>query len=478
MTMTCLQNGTKAVAPSTPGFSGLALQRKCACGGAAGAMDQCHGCNNNKLSLQRSTENSEHETRSTDGVPPVVNEVLRVPGQPLDRETRAFMEPRFGHDFSQLPVHGNVLENSDSNLTLSQPGDRYEQEADDVAKRVMLQSPQAAKAEPANSFDFGNVRIHTDVRAAESARAVNARAYTVGNHIVFGAGQYSPNNPAGQSLLAHEWAHVAQSTAGRFVLRTPEGPLPQPVVAAPTELAAPPIPTATIILVGSPTDSTSGVFDVSPYNFSDAAVKAVPKIVADLPGTQATILYFSPGYKQRGNSVHKKALADLQGSGASVVEVTTDAQVISFLNTGLVTPIENTPTRAVKISRFFYFGHGGKSGLLLNWGWGGLLPTVAISTPEITDVKTEAFVPAGQSYLFTCHVAEGDKSFASVWASHVGQTAIGPQGVAAFNAKYSAASLEKAINAQLPKWFLGLPYMNQVRIVDPAPVAPAVEAPK
>jgi hypothetical protein len=477
MALTCLKNGTKAIAPIATAFSGLALQRKCACGGSSGGGGECEGCSKQTLSLQRATRNSEPETRNSEAVPSIVSDVLRSTGQPLDQETRAFMEPRFGHDFSQVRVHGSVLENSDSNLTLSQPGDRYEQEADDVAKRVMLQSPQAAKAEFGNAFDFGNVRIHTDVRAAESASAVNARAYTVGNDIVFGAEQYSPNNPAGQSLLAHELAHVAQSTPGRFILRTPEAPLPQPVAAVPTELAAPPIPTATIILVGSPTDSTRG-YDVSPYNFSDAAVKAVPKIVADLPGTQATILYFTTGYKLRGDSVYQKALADLQGSGASVVEVTTDAQVISFLNTGLVTSIENTPTRAVKISRFFYFGHGGTASLLLNWGWGARAPLVGIATPEITDIKTEAFVPAGQSYLFTCHVADGDKSFASVWASHLGQTAIGPQGVAAFNAKYSAASLENAINAQLPKWFLGMPYMNQVRIVDPAPVAPAVEAPK
>ena len=89
------------------------------------------------------------------GVPPIVHEVLRSPGQPLDVATRAFMEPRFGHDFS-------------------------------------------------------GVRVHTDAKAAESARAVNALAYTVGRNVVFGAGQYLPQTNAGQRLLAHELTHTVQ----------------------------------------------------------------------------------------------------------------------------------------------------------------------------------------------------------------------------------------------------------------------------
>ncbi len=88
-------------------------------------------------------------------VPPIVHEVLRSPGQPLDPATRTFMEPRFGHDFSQ-------------------------------------------------------VRVHTDAKAAESARAVNALAYTVGRGVVFGAGQYVPGTSARRRLLAHELVHTIQ----------------------------------------------------------------------------------------------------------------------------------------------------------------------------------------------------------------------------------------------------------------------------
>jgi hypothetical protein len=81
--------------------------------------------------------------------------VLRSPGFALDAGTRAFFEPRFAHDFSR-------------------------------------------------------VRVHTDARAAESARAVNARAYTVGSSIVFDSRQYLPHTAAGRGLLAHELTHVMQ----------------------------------------------------------------------------------------------------------------------------------------------------------------------------------------------------------------------------------------------------------------------------
>jgi len=58
--------------------------------------------------------------------------------------------------------------------------------------------------------DFSGVRVHTDTKAAESARAVNALAYTVGRDIVFGVGQYMPNNIMGKRMLAHELTHIVQ----------------------------------------------------------------------------------------------------------------------------------------------------------------------------------------------------------------------------------------------------------------------------
>ena len=68
--------------------------------------------------------------------------------------------------------------------------------------------------EPRLGHDFSQVRVHADERAAASARAVGALAYTAGSQIVFGAGRYAPESPAGRTLLAHELAHVIQQSSG------------------------------------------------------------------------------------------------------------------------------------------------------------------------------------------------------------------------------------------------------------------------
>jgi Domain of unknown function (DUF4157) len=142
---------------ATPPKSGV-LQRKCACGQHSIAGSECTECSKNTLPLQRATRGS--ETRTSGGVPAVVHDVLHSSGQPLDAATRAYMEPRFGHDFSR-------------------------------------------------------VRVHTDAPAARSAHAVNALAYTVGQKVVFGEGQYAPDTTAGQRMLAHELTHVVQQSAHR-----------------------------------------------------------------------------------------------------------------------------------------------------------------------------------------------------------------------------------------------------------------------
>jgi len=63
--------------------------------------------------------------------------------------------------------------------------------------------------------DFGQVRIHTDGKAAESAAAINARAYTSGSNVVFGSGEYQPESEVGRRLLAHELVHVGQQGGGK-----------------------------------------------------------------------------------------------------------------------------------------------------------------------------------------------------------------------------------------------------------------------
>jgi uncharacterized protein DUF4157/heterokaryon incompatibility protein Het-C len=141
---------------------------------------------------------------------PVVQEVLRSQGQPLDAGSRDLMEPRFAQDFSSAPIQTNAVRPVPTNLMIGASNDHFEEEA-----RAMAQNSLGRSA-PLDGprRDFSRVRIHADDKAAESARAVNAQAYTVANHIVFGEGRYAPQNRAGQELLAHELTHVVQQ-AGR-----------------------------------------------------------------------------------------------------------------------------------------------------------------------------------------------------------------------------------------------------------------------
>jgi hypothetical protein len=150
---------TPTLTPARPG----ALQRKCTCVGSSG-ITGCSECGKERegLRLQRATRNSEIGTHNAGSVPPLVHEVLRSPGQPLDSQTRAFFEPRFGHDFSR-------------------------------------------------------VRVHADAQAVASAQAVDARAYTVGRDIVFGAGPSTFDSTEARLLLAHELTHVAQQDSGAVV---------------------------------------------------------------------------------------------------------------------------------------------------------------------------------------------------------------------------------------------------------------------
>lgn len=199
---TQIEGKTPARPPVPHAPPGL-LQRKCACGNPTAMSSSCDECQKNRL--QRNAARS----APTGKVPPTVHEVLRSPGEPLDAATRAFMEPRLGHNFSRVSVDADRPQSS--GLAIGAAGDGYEREADASAAGV-----NSATTLGAGRADFGGVRVHTDSRAAESARAVGARAYTVGNHVVFGAGRYAPQTSEGKSLLAHELTHVQQQTGGGF----------------------------------------------------------------------------------------------------------------------------------------------------------------------------------------------------------------------------------------------------------------------
>ncbi len=208
----------KGRSPTANPFQKGVLQRKCACGNSAGSSGSCAECQSKqegilqtKLhireagdryeqeadyiadqimrmpepSLKRQIESKEEEgemvqkkavpkptplnrSQSSSEAPPIVHKVINSSGQPLDSKTRTFMESRFGYDFSK-------------------------------------------------------VRVHIDGASADSACAVQARAYTTGHDIVFGSGEYAPSTAEGKRLLAHELVHIVQQgrVRGSFLWRVP-----------------------------------------------------------------------------------------------------------------------------------------------------------------------------------------------------------------------------------------------------------------
>ncbi|HEU4874579.1 MAG TPA: DUF4157 domain-containing protein, partial [Pyrinomonadaceae bacterium] len=119
-----------------------------------GIHRKCNACKEEEETIQRKPLPAANGPSSQN--PDHVNNVISSGGQPLDLTTQQFFEPRLGRDLS-------------------------------------------------------SVRVHTGSAASQSARAVDARAYTLGHNIVFGSGEYAPHSESGRHLLAHELAHVSQA---------------------------------------------------------------------------------------------------------------------------------------------------------------------------------------------------------------------------------------------------------------------------
>jgi hypothetical protein len=144
------------------------LRRQCACGQHSPGGDECQSCAEKRIASRMAS------TAGGEGLaPPIVHDVLHSPGQALDEGTRQFLEPRFGRDFSA-------------------------------------------------------VRVHAGSHAAEAARSLDARAFTVGQSIVLGQ-EHSPVTASGLRLVAHELAHtVQQADAPRSEMPIEIGPTDHP----------------------------------------------------------------------------------------------------------------------------------------------------------------------------------------------------------------------------------------------------------
>lgn len=160
-------NSTSATTSPSMQPVSLPLQRKCGCESSGASCPRC----GRLAQVPRRNAPQKRRVDAVDVVPPIVDDVLASPGRPLEPATRAFMESRVGSDLSR-------------------------------------------------------VRIHTDARAAVSARALSALAYTVGRDIVFSAEQYSPGSSSGRKLLSHELAHasVGNTSTGTLTLGRTDSP--------------------------------------------------------------------------------------------------------------------------------------------------------------------------------------------------------------------------------------------------------------
>lgn len=168
--------------PSTVPVTPTGAPRRCACGGVIGPTGECSACRARRLRAQ------------ADGK---LDQVLaRIGGDSaLEEKVAAMVSPL------ALGVDGAWLTRQLDNGSKLAPGLQREME-------------------DAFGVDFGHVRIHTEPRARAAARRLNAEAFSVGPHVVFGDRAYSPETREGRLLLRHELAHVVQQ---RGVTGLPSG---------------------------------------------------------------------------------------------------------------------------------------------------------------------------------------------------------------------------------------------------------------
>jgi hypothetical protein len=154
-------------------------KKKCKCASHSSSHATCLACAAQAKAFQRKPYGAIPNLPLAS----IVDEVLATRGRPMDERTRAFMQDRFAHDFTQ-------------------------------------------------------VRLHSDAQAAQSARAIQAHAYTVGNHIVLGRQDFDPATPAGAGLLAHELTHVVQVSRYQDArCRTSFNDEPEPLLSDPSQAA-------------------------------------------------------------------------------------------------------------------------------------------------------------------------------------------------------------------------------------------------
>lgn len=244
------------------------VQRKCACGAAAGITDSCADCRTKNLGLGRvSVQNtfsgnvqrrlavSQPHDLDEQEADRVAEEVMQRPartGKELDSpkiSPPAIQRLCAGCEDEELQRQAEHEEEEEEEQFLQGKGESGpigEVSAEQTAQVENMKSGgEPLPPSSLNFFEqrfghnFGSVRVHSDDRAAQSASALHALAYTTGQHIVFGAGHYSPDTVSGQKLLAHELTHVIQQGAGQKLRRQEDEQAEQEKNSEPTGLIYP-----------------------------------------------------------------------------------------------------------------------------------------------------------------------------------------------------------------------------------------------
>lgn len=136
--------------------------------------------------------------------------LANIPGDEFEQEADRIADQVSLAPTTQVPVRALVQRQSNSNDGVQVSGAAESQIQSSTHGGQPLPASARKFFEPRLGFDFSRVRIHSDAQAANLAQPLHARAFTLGQNIWFGEGQYAPTTAAGNRLLAHELTHVAQ----------------------------------------------------------------------------------------------------------------------------------------------------------------------------------------------------------------------------------------------------------------------------
>lgn len=236
------------VQPVSSAAGSALIQRKCGCGGSAGLAGKCDECQKQRLTGSRKQLTPQFKlTVSQPGDPQeqeadqMADRIMRSPQPAASLETSKPFPERHRSSVSTGPNEMKLQrKRGDKDDEIkgkwnNSPSEITPDVADHIHRLSGGQSLPASEQsffKPWFNHSFENVRVHTDSEANATAHALNARAFTLGNDIVFASGQYSPGTDRGRRLLAHELTHVVQQQSGPAAihrdLATPPPAVKQP----------------------------------------------------------------------------------------------------------------------------------------------------------------------------------------------------------------------------------------------------------